>query len=457
MPTLTQVSDVNRRLVDPARLVAFKVLRDVSADGAYANLSLAIRRREENLTAQDAAFATQLANGAIRATGTLDAIIEAAGGRGLHTLQPAVVDALRLGAYQVLCLNVPGPVAVNTTVDLAAALIGERVAGVVNAVARRVCQLSWDGWLDTLTAGMDEVGALALRACHPRWVVDSLADVLPPDQLGDALAANNQPPRPTLAVRPGLLGRDELMAQTDGDATPYSPWGVVAPGDPGAIGAVADGRAGVQDEGSQLVVLATVLAAAGLDGPWLDMCAGPGGKAALLRGLSNRAFLIAAEAQPHRANLVAQALAGYPSGGHQVVAADGTRPAWQANHFGLVLIDAPCSGLGALRRRPDARWRHQPDDLDDLVKLQTGLLRSGLAAGRPGALVGYVTCSPHRKETVDVVVPIADQCGAEILDAPTYLGQVPNCAAITDPRFVQLWPHRHGTDAMFLALLRVTD
>ena len=444
------------------------------------------------LTSRDAAFATELVSGVARSLGTLDAIVASAAGRPLNTLQPAVIDALRLGAYQALRMRVPSPAAVGTTVDLAASQIGERVAGVVNAVMRRVVARQWDDWLNHLSTGLDDLDALALRTAHPRWIVDAFADLLPNDELAAVLEADNTPPQPTLAVRPELLQRDELVDATGGAPTRYSPWGVVVAGDPGNVHAIADGRAGVQDEGSQLVVLAAWRAAQSVptSGPWLDLCAGPGGKTALLRGLAqggvppvgkaglhvggvrpHRAiwtpqvdatgcdgvFLVAADAQPHRAKLVAQALRGFDGAGHQVIVADGTRPAWCGGELGFVLADVPCSGLGALRRRPEARWRRQPADLDALTSLQAGLLDSALTSVSPGGLVAYVTCSPHRQETADIVLSSAARHNAAILDAPSWLPEVPQCTAATDARFVQLWPHRHGTDAMFLALLRRTQ
>jgi len=434
-----------------SRLVAFHTLRDVTADGAYTNLALAGRLRQADLDARDAAFVTELVAGTARAIGTLDAIIVAAAGRELKTLQPAVVDVLRLGAYQLLCMRVPPHAAVHSTVGLATEQIGRRVSGLVNAVLRRVAGKSWDDWLDELTAGLDAADTLALRHQHPRWIVDALAGLLPPDELEPALAADNVAPRPTLAVRPGLIGADRLP----GTPTRFSPWGVVIDGDPGEVPAVREGLAGVQDEGSQLVVLAAGRAA-GAGGPestspWLDMCAGPGGKTALLRGLAG-GFLVAADAQAHRAGLVAGNLRAYDPGGHIVVVADGTRPAWSDGTFGLVSADVPCTGLGALRRRPEARWRRTPADAATLVPLQQALLRSALAAARPDGVVAYITCSPLAQETAAVVA----SAHCQILDAPSFLPEVPGCAAATDPRFVQLWPHRHGTDAMFLALLSRT-
>ena len=429
---------------DPARTVAFEVLRQVTADGAYANLELARRRSALNPT--DAAFATELVAGTCRAMGSYDRVIERAAGRALSTFQPAVVDALRLGAHQLLAMRVPPHAAISATVDLAALQVGERVAGVVNAVLRRVAQRDWSGWLDVLAAGEDEPGRLALVQHHPRWIVEAWSRVLPATELEAALAADNVAPVPGLVVRPGLAE----VAELDGMPARWSPYGAYREGDPGAVPAVREGRAGVQDEGSQLVALALARADAP-DGPWLDLCAGPGGKSALLAGLARQAGtrLVASELQEHRARLVADNLRGYPDPGRPMtLVADGTRPAWREGAFGRVLADVPCTGLGALRRRPESRWRRGPADLPGLVGLQRRLLASAIASVRPGGVVAYVTCSPHPDETAAVV---ADARGVTVLDAPALLPEVPDTAL---GRFVQLWPHRHGTDAMFLALLR---
>ena len=447
---------MNSLQVDAARLVAYRVLRDVTADDAYANLALANRLRDAKLGARDAAFATELVSGTARSIGTLDAVIERASGRPLKTLQPAVIDVLRLGTYQALCMRVPPHAAVATSVDLAADQIGRRVSGLVNAVLRRVASSSWDEWLSVLTEQMDDLDALALRTCHPRWIVDAFRDVLPKDELEAALGADNDAPGTTLAVRPGAMTRDALVEATGGSATQYSPWGVLVGGDPAGVSAVQDRSAGVQDEGSQLVVLAAsrALETTGTPGAWLDLCAGPGGKSALLRGLSNGALLVANEAQPHRARLVSDALRAYPADGHQVIVADGLEPAWQPDSFAFVLADVPCTGLGSLRRRPEARWRRRPTDVAELSAQQVGLLQAALRVTQAGGTVAYATCSPHRDETASVVTAVADTMGVTILDAPSFLPDVPDCTSVTDARFVQLWPHRHGTDAMFLALLR---
>lgn len=432
------------RRTDPARSAAFRVLRSVTADGAYANLELA--RRRGGLTGNDAAFATELVAGTCRAMGSYDRIIASASGRRLSTLQPAVVDALRLGTHQLLAMRVPPHAAISATVDLAALEVGERVAGLVNAVLRRVAERDWEGWTELLGRGEDRLGRLALTHHHPRWIVEAWARVLPEAELAAALSADNDAPVPHLAVRPGLAE----VAELGGEPARWSPYGAYRDGDPGTVPAVAEGRAGVQDEGSQLVALALArVEAAG--GPWLDLCAGPGGKSALLAGLAKAqdSRLVAVEVQEHRARLVAENLRAYSEPNRPVtVVADSTRPAWAPGAFAKVLADVPCTGLGALRRRPESRWRRRPEDLAQLVALQRTLLRTAIESVCPGGVVGYVTCSPHPDETTAVV---GTATGVTVLNAGSYLPEVPDAAA---GDFVQLWPHRHGTDAMFLALLR---
>jgi 16S rRNA (cytosine967-C5)-methyltransferase len=288
---------------------------------------------------------------------------------------------------------------------------------------------------------------------HPRWVVDELRSAVGAEDLYDLLAADNEPPLVTLVARPGRSTRAELP----GEPTPYSPYGVVLQGgDPGEIAAVSEGRAGVQDEGSQLVAVALAAAeVAGRDELWLDLCAGPGGKAALLAALADQrgACLVAAERQPHRAKLVQRSLKG-AGGVAGLVASDGTAPPFLPGTFDRVLVDAPCTGLGALRRRPEARWRRRPDDLLSLVLLQRRLLSTAVELTRPGGVVLYATCSPVISETKGVVASVLETRRDVVLeDVGALLPDVPDCAGPV-PGTVQLWPHRHGTDAMFLALLR---
>lgn len=438
---------------DPARRVAFDALREVHAQDGYANLVLARLLRQRQLSSRDAALATELLSGTCRWQGSYDAVIEAASGRRTNTLQPAVLDLLRLGTHQLLSMRIADHAAVSATVDLAADTVGRRVTGLINAVLRRVAAHTREEWLELLTEWLPERDALALRTAHPRWIVDAFADLLPAAELRPALEADNLQPQVTLAARPGLATAEELRQAGAGPGR-WSPYAATWTGDPADLPAVAEGRAGVQDEGSQLVALALARATAPA-GPWLDLCAGPGGKSALLAGLAAQqsAAFLAGEPAMHRARLVAAALRSYPrTVVRAVIAADGTRPAWRSGTFARVLADVPCSGLGALRRRPESRWRRQPAAVAELHPLQQALLTSAVDALRPGGVAAYVTCSPHRHETRDVVEEVVgDRAEWEILDAASLLPEVPDAGL---GPYLQLWPHRHGTDAMFAALIR---
>jgi 16S rRNA (cytosine967-C5)-methyltransferase len=443
------------------------VLRAVDSRDAYANLVLPGLLRQRRLDARDAALATELAYGTLRATGTLDAVLARCASRPVAEIDPPVRDLLRLGAYQLLRTRVPAHAAVSTTVALTRAVASGGAAGFTNAVLRRVSERSQAEWVAEIAPPFDEdaAGHLALAEDHPRWVVGAFRDALGGDlaETTAALAADNVAPAVHLVARPGSVSRAELLEVTGGLGSPgpWSPYAVrLAGGDPGALAAVRAGRAGVQDEGSQLaaLVLARAPLGVGLDRVWLDACAGPGGKAALLAGLAAErgAALLAADRAPHRARLLAGALAvaasGQPPTRALAVVADATVPAWAAGSLDRVLVDAPCTGLGALRRRPEARWRRRPADVPGLSALQRELLRRAVTAVRPGGVVGYVVCSPHLAETRAVVADIRRECpDVEQLDVRPLLAGVPD---LGDDPTVQLWPHRHGTDAMFLALLR---
>ncbi len=442
---------------DAPRRVAFDLLRAVDERDAYANLTLPGLLRDRGVEGRDAAFATELGYGTLRGRGTYDAVLAACVDRPLDQVDPPVLDLLRLGAHQQLAMRVPPHAAVGATVELARAVAGEGRSSFVNAVLRKVGRQDLAGWLAEVApaADADPLGHLAVVHSHPRWIVSALRDALGGDLAGTAalLAADNEPAQVTLVARPGRSTVADLVA--DGaEPARWSPYAAVLPaGDPGRLAPVRDGRAGVQDEGSQLVALA--LAAAPVDGRdehWLDLCAGPGGKAALLAavGAERGARLLAAEVAPHRAGLVRSTLGGTGD----VVVADGRAPAWSAGAFDRVLVDAPCTGLGALRRRPEARWRRRPEDVPALAALQRELLGAALDAVRPGGVVGYVTCSPHLAETGTVVSDVLRRRpDVERVDARPLLPGVPD---LGPGPHVQLWPHRHGTDAMYLALLRRT-
>jgi 16S rRNA (cytosine967-C5)-methyltransferase len=494
--------------VDPARRAAVDLLRGVAERDAYANLLLPSLLKERGLTGRDAALATEFSYGTLRAQGSYDAILAVCSDRDLAAIDLPLRQVLRLGAHQLLATRVRPHAAVATSVDLARYVAGHRPAGFVNAVLRRVATRDLQAWLDIVAPSRAEdlIGHLAVRYSHPRWIVQALRAALGEDEAGGLaetealLAADGERPRVTLCVVPGRAERGELVA-AGAEPARWSQFGAYLPdGDPANIPAVAQGRAGVQDEASQLAAVALARAeTTGADsGRWLDLCAGPGGKARLLASLAAQggARLLAADVREHRARLTRTALnAGGAQTGARVVTADGTDPGWRPGAFDRVLADVPCSGLGSLRRRPESRWRRTPQDVAGLAQLQRQLLATALDSARPGGVVGYVTCSPHLGETRAVVADVlARRDDVEVLDAPAVLAEVPglSCAAPAgrgdaagqangagqadeagleggtslggEPspgpgeelagRFAQFWPHRHGTDAIFIALLR---
>ena len=441
---------------DPAREAALDTLRAVREDAAYANLVLPSLLRERRISGRDAALATELAYGACRAQGLLDAVIGACVDRPLDGLDGVVLDTLRLGAQQLLRTRIPPHAAVGAAVELVRARAGSRPTGFVNAVLRKVAEHDEAAWVERL-APSDDLGRLAFTHAHPRWIAEVFARALGgEEELAAALAADDARPAVHLAARPGEISAEELAAITGGEESPYSPYGVLLTegGDPGDLAPVREGLAVVQDEGSQLVaLLATRAPVEGEDTRWLDLCAGPGGKAVMLGALVaiEGGTLDAVDRAPHRARLVEQATEGLPV---RVHTGDARELALPEAAYDRVLVDAPCTGLGALRRRPEARWRRQPDDVAELTALQRELLRAGLERTRPGGVVTYATCSPHPDETAAVVAAVAAETGAEVLDTPALLPEVPDTALPDGAPGLQLWPHRHGTDAMYAAVLR---
>ncbi|MFJ5696131.1 RsmB/NOP family class I SAM-dependent RNA methyltransferase [Arthrobacter sp. NPDC093125] len=482
------------RRADPARLVAFEVLRAVAAEDAYANLVLPARIRHHGLDKRDAGFATELSYGALRGQGTYDAVLSRCVDRPLEQLDPAILDALRIGAHQLLAMRVPAHAALDQTVGLARAVIGAGPSTLINAVLRKVSAHTLEEWLDLLLSDeQDGIKVASVRHAHPEWIVRAFRQSLvahgrPVSEIDDLLEADNAAPVVNLVALPGLGTLDEALENGASPGQLVEDSALSSGGDLGRLSSVRQGTTRVQDVGSQLV--ARALAAIELGDPglgnsgpgdsglrdarlrdsesggaeyaeaWLDLCAGPGGKAALLGALAHQrgATLLANEPAPHRAQLVRQALTAVPRDTWKVRTGDGREVgAEQAESFDRVLVDVPCTGLGALRRRPESRWRRTPKDLVDLGPLQRDLLRSALDAVKPGGVVAYVTCSPHPAETTAVVSDaLRKRDDLELLDAGDALDAVSLTGNLQAGHELtaQLWPHLHQTDAMFLALIR---
>ena len=496
------------RTADTARATVFDVLRSVAESDAYANLVLPKAIRSHRLDHRDAGFATELTYGTLRHQGTYDAILRHCVDRPLEKVGATTLIVLRMGVHQLLNMRVPAHAALNQSVSLAREKIGSGPASFINAVLRRVSERTPEEWYELIVEeAKDDTERQALLASHPAWIVRSMRQALvahgrPAAEIEQLLEADNLAPVVNLVALPGLGSLEEAREQGAVDGELVEGSALYASGDLARLESVREGTVRAQDAGSQLV--ARALAAAPLDGTdtaWLDLCAGPGGKAALLGalGIQRGASLVANEAAPHRAQLVEGSMRPLPEGSYAVLTGDGreitsTLRAHASELpgsvepdqlFDRVMVDVPCSGLGALRRRPEARWRKFPRDIAELLPLQRQLLDAAISVTRPGGVIAYVTCSPHAAETQNIVAEVLESGAVSLLDSAAILREVAlhtedangepvsvlagekdpghtpeikvkkgapvvNASATT----AQLWPHVHGTDAMFLALLR---
>jgi 16S rRNA (cytosine967-C5)-methyltransferase len=450
-----------RGTVQPARQIALDILIAVRESDAYANLLLPVRLDRARLSEADAGLCTELTYGTLRLRGYYDRVIELAARRPAAEIDPRILDVLRLACHQLLSMRVAQHAAVDEAVSLAGTVGSNSATGFVNGVLRTITRAPAEEWRERVlssTKTPDE--RLAVEYSHPEWVLRSFRQALASEGRGDELesllAADNAAPRVSVTALPGK----STVAELDAYPSPFSPVGATLDrGDPSRLPSVRSGTARVQDEGSQLAALALSRARPIDAGErWLDLCAGPGGKAALLAAEAELggATLLANELIPARAQLVRNALAVF-SPAPEVLELDGTTMGERyPESFDRILLDAPCTGLGALRRRPEARWRKQPKDVADLAELQFALLRSAVGALKPGGILAYVTCSPHLGETRVAVQSAVRKLG----DAVSLLNTQEVLAAVTrepldlpEASHVQLWPHRHGTDAMFIQLL----
>ena len=438
----------------------------VDEDDAYANLALPAKIKEFGLSSNDAGLATELTYGTLRMQGFYDRVIANAAARDIDGIDLVVLNILRLGVHQLLNMRVATHAAVDESVNLAEHMASLGAVGFVNAVLRRVSRHDLQDWQEFILEKIsNEDERLAALYSHPVWIVRSLKQCLEAEGRGSELEAllssDNVNPRVTLVELPGFVDTND---EVEGEPTKYSPVGMTLStgGDPTRFARVRDGVVRVQDEGSQLAALVLSRAREITPGEkWLDMCAGPGGKAALLAAEAalGEAELTANEVIPARADLVRRALEILPE--VQVITGDGTEIGdAEPNTYDRILLDAPCTGLGALRRRPEARWRKSPKDVGDLTGVQAQLLASALKALKPGGVVAYVTCSPHLAETRGIVEGALRKNGhVTELEVKPVLAEVSMEAMDTagDAKSVQLWPHRHGTDAMFISLLTKSE
>ena len=435
---------------DAPRLLAYDVLHEVNRNGGYSNLLLPKILSKSQMDERDKGFATELVYGTLRMQGRHDWILAQASDRPWEEVNPALVDVARLGAHQLFEMRVPTHAAVSATVELGRKVLGESKASFLNAILRKVSQKSLDEYVSEIELIKDDFERLSILYSHPQWIISAYLDQLGNlDEVRELLSANNLAPRPTLVSWPGLSTQDDLV-DVGATATYFSPYGAIFDGSPASLDLIVQRKAGVQDEGSQLVAHIFSQVAEGQDA-WLDLCAGPGGKAALLSAVakSKNIEFSANEISEVRAKLVRQVVQGA-----DVTTIDARELSSLGRQYGAILADVPCTGLGALRRRPEVRWRRTVADLKSLVILQAEIIDSAIACLTPGGLLGYATCSPHLSETrIAVSEALKRHPNMELVDLTSFIHPELRTSAV-DRGSLTLWTHRHNTDAMFLSVLR---
>ena len=433
---------------DASRLLAFDLLTEVNRNEGYSNLLLPQALNASKLEERDRALVTELLYGTIRMQGKHDWVLSQISDRPWNEVDPGIVDICRLGVHQIHEMRIPDHAAVAATVEVARKRVGESKASFVNALLRSVTRKSIEEWFAPLLTISDPVERFSIQYSHPEWIVSAYFDLLKDwREVESALAINNEAALPTLVAWPGYSTQQDLI-DIGGDPTEFSPFGAHWKGNPGALDLIKERKIGVQDEGSQLVAEVFAKAAAGTQ--WLDLCAGPGGKAALLSSIARTrgVTFTANEFSAPRAELVKQVVHG-----DRVLVSDGREINALGEKFDAILIDAPCTGLGALRRRPEVRWRRTLQDLRALTQLQRELIDSAIEALNPGGVLGYATCSPHLAETSIQIADIKRKhTELNQIDVDPFLPE--KLEGANRDGAMSLWTHKHGTDAMYLALFQ---
>lgn len=433
------------------RMVAIDLLARVSESDSYINLLLPSFLSKAQVPDADRGLIQELAYGTLRWQLQYDSFID-------HftqgkTLSPKLRIAIRLGMHQLFRMRIPAHAAIHETVELVK-IFERSAAGMANAVLRNADRAGFEGLLASCVEGKRREEALAIQYSHPTWVVSALRSALEldgkQDQLEQLLEANNETPTVNLAALPFTAAAEFLTSQglERGKASPTA---FLAHGNPEAY--LSQQGVRVQDQGSQLVALA-LLEVGDKSGRWLDMCAGPGGKAAMLQaGISQSGGeLDCLEPIPNRADLVRQALnPNLPANVRVGFGQDAKK-----NTYDAVLLDAPCSGLGSVRRKPESRWRKTTEQLSGLTKTQAELLSSATKALKSGGYLLYSTCSPLVIETnTQIKMTLEAHPELELVNANEILNKIsPELGLSTTRKTAQLWTHLHGTDAMFIAILR---
>lgn len=444
------------RAVD-ARDMAYHLTRRVHAQGGYLGLLVRYSLDDRRLSARDRALVAELAYGVQRHRNRIDHVIASFSNRPLKELNPEVLDILRLGVFQLLEMRVPPHAAVNESVKLAKRHL-DKGAGYVNAVMRGVAagldQVSWPGPED-MTAYLEVVHS------HPRWLVEYMIRRFGEEEALELCRADNLVPTLTLRINPRRITREELLAELksqggEGKPSPLLPEALVEVSVPYPVllDWMERGFCVVQDESS---VLVGHVVNPGEGQVVVDACAAPGGKSTHLVILGGEGCkVVAVDRNPRRLQAMRTAVRRLGLEGNiDIREGDAARLREVVEGSAdAVLLDAPCSGLGTLRRNPDLKWKRFPGDIANLVSVQTRLLRGCADTVRPGGALVYSVCTFTLEETVGVVEGFLRERKDFVPESPAPLIP-PELAADLSPRgYLQLLPHRHGMEGMFIARLR---
>lgn len=432
--------------VSPARLTAFEILRRVG-EGAYASVLLA--SREDELSPPDRALCHELVMGVLRRQLWLDRLVERYANRKVAGLDESVRIILRIGLYQLRFLSrVPASAAVNESVNLVHFARLRSAGSFVNAVLRRATR---EPEVDPSSDIHDPLERLSVATSHPLWLIERWTKAFG-DAKAEALARANNEPAPVAfrVVKSRALEADvcETLRAAGAQLIPSK----VAPGTWRVSGAwslltefITEGKVYVQDEASQLVALQLDVQPGQRV---LDLCAAPGSKTTHIADLSlDSAVIVAADLHEHRLRTLVSSAEVRGLGSIHCVALDGLRPLpFEDGTFDRVLVDAPCSGTGTLRRNPEIRWRISPADIEDLAERQKQLLFNAARVVTPGGRLIYSTCSVEPDENEDVIQTFLENNETFRLVELTI-----NDALKTSLGEARTWPQREGTDGFFIS------
>lgn len=436
-----------------ARVTALRVLVSCRTNGAWADAALKAQLSRDGLTGAEAALCSRIVYGVLQNQLLLDHYLTAFCSQKPGHLQMPLLDILRIGAYQILFLDkIPDSAAVNTSVELAKIFKRGQASGLVNAVLRKVSKNK-----ENLPAipDRDPEKYLSIKYSHPKWLVKRLLAILGREEAEQFLAANNGVAPLTVQINPLKTSQQDLTAELEesGVTVKAHSWipgclELANTGDLTALPAFREGKFLVQDPAARLVSLVAGVAP---DQKVLDVCAAPGGKSfSAAFAMENRGEIVSCDLHENKLKRIREGAERLGLTCVRTEAADGRirKPEWEGS-FDTVLVDAPCSGLGIIRKKPDTRYK-KADDLFTLPVVQAAILDNAAGYVRPGGTLIYSTCTILPEENEQVVDAFLADHPEYILDSVT----LPNGETAHQ---LTLWPQRHDTDGFYICRMKRKD